>query len=169
MKKTSIYVGGTFDCFHAGHVNLLRRAREIADFVIVALNSDAFTSSYKGKPVMNELERLEVVRACRFVDLAFVMESHAMQRVYMELLRPDFILHGDDWTGDSLVRQLGIDDAFLAEHGIRMKYVPYTKGVSTSDIKRRILGVDGEKGSPADAGAQSTKVSPQAPLAAAIG
>jgi glycerol-3-phosphate cytidylyltransferase len=146
MKKTSIYVGGTFDCFHAGHVNLLRRAREIADYVIVALNSDAFTTSYKGKPVMNELERLQVVRACRYVDLAFVMESHAMQRVYMEMLRPDFILHGDDWTGDSLVRQLGIDEAFLQEHGIRMKYVPYTQGVSTSDVKRRILAVDATKG-----------------------
>lgn len=135
---TRIYVGGTFDCFHAGHVNLLRKARGIADFVIVALNGDAFAESYKGKPVMSEMERLQVVRSCRYVDLCFLMDSHELQRRYLELLRPDFILHGDDWTGDSLVRQLGIDDAFMKEHGIAMKYVPYTQGVSTTDIKSRI-------------------------------
>jgi glycerol-3-phosphate cytidylyltransferase len=135
---TRIYVGGTFDCFHAGHVNLLRRAGELADAVIVALNSDAFAESYKGRPVMSEVERFQVVRACRHVDLCFLVESHALQRRYLEILRPDFILHGDDWTGDSLVRQLGIDQAFLSEHNIAMKYVPYTQGVSTTDIKRRI-------------------------------
>lgn len=138
-RKTRIYVGGTFDCFHAGHVKLLERARGLADFVIVAVNSDAFAESYKGKTVLKEGERLEVVRACRHVDLAFVMESWDRQRHYLELLRPDFILHGDDWTGGSLVKQLGVTESFLEEHGISMKYVPYTAGISTSDIKRRIL------------------------------
>lgn len=137
-RKTRIYVGGTFDCFHAGHVKLLERAKGLADFVIVALNSDAFAESYKGKTVLTELERLEVVRACRYVDLAFVMESWAKQKHYMELLRPDYILHGDDWTGGSLVSQLGVTDEFMDSHGIALKYVPYTAGISTSDIKRRI-------------------------------
>jgi glycerol-3-phosphate cytidylyltransferase-like family protein len=94
--------------------------------------------SYKGQTIMNEVERLEVVRACRHVDLCFIMESHEAQRRYMELLRPDFILHGDDWKGGSLVRQLGVTDEFLREHGIAMKYVPYTAGISTTEIKRRV-------------------------------
>ncbi len=139
--STRIYVGGTFDCFHSGHVNLLRRAKGLADFVIVALNSDAFAASYKGKTVMTELERFDVVRACRYVDLCFVMESHAMQRHYMELLRPDFILHGDDWKGGSLVRQLGVTEAFMDEHGIALEYVPYTTGISTTEIKRRVAAL----------------------------
>ncbi len=139
--KSRIYVGGTFDCFHSGHVNLLKNAKQIADYVILALNSDAFAESYKGKTVMNEFERLAVVRACSYVDLAFIVESHAHQAKYLEILRPDYILHGDDWKGDSLVKQLGITDAFMAENHIEMKYVPYTTGVSTSDIKKRILGL----------------------------
>lgn len=143
--KTRIYVGGTFDCFHNGHVNLLRNAKKLADYVIVALNSDAFAESYKGKTVMHEIERLDVIRSCRFVDLSFIVESHDQQRKYIEILRPDFILHGDDWTGDSLVRQLGINEEFMAEFGIRMKYVPYTTGVSTSDIKKRVLELAGAR------------------------
>ncbi len=142
-RKTRIYVGGTFDCFHNGHVNLLRRARQLADYVIVALNSDAFAESYKGRPVLREAERFEIVRACRYVDLCFIMESHDRQRAAIELLRPDFILHGDDWTGDSLIAQLGLTRAFMDEHGIALAYVPYTPGISTSEIKQRIL-VPGE-------------------------
>jgi glycerol-3-phosphate cytidylyltransferase len=143
--KTRIYVGGAFDCFHNGHVNLLKAAKKIADYVIVALNSDAFTESYKGKTVMNEIERLAVVRACRFVDLSFIVESHDQQANYIEILRPDYILHGDDWTGDSLVRQLGISDAMMKELNIEMRYVPYTSGVSTSDIKKRCVALVGAR------------------------
>lgn len=140
-RKTRIYVGGTFDCFHNGHVNLLRRARQLADFVIVALNSDAFAESYKCTPVLREAERFEIVRACRYVDLCFIMESHDTQRAAIELLRPDFILHGDDWAGDSLVAQLGLTRAFMEEHGIALTYVPYTAGISTTEIKKRVLAL----------------------------
>lgn len=141
--KTKIYVGGTFDCFHSGHANLLRRARGIADYVIAAVNSDAFAESYKGVPVMNETERLSVVRACRFVDLAFIVESHGAQRGCIEMLKPTWILHGDDWKGESLVRQLGLTDEFMRENGIELKYVPYTAGISTTDIKKRVLALAG--------------------------
>lgn len=141
--KTKIYVGGTFDCFHTGHANLLKQARGLADQVIVAVNSDAFAESYKGKTVMNESERLNVVRACRYVDLCFITESHAAQRAYIEIVRPNFILHGDDWKGDSLVRQLALDDDLVRELGIEFKYVPYTSGISTTEIKKRVLKLVG--------------------------
>ena len=51
----------------------------------------------------------------------------------------NFILHGNDWTGDSLINQLGISQEFLDDNEIKMHYVPYTIGISTSDIKDRII------------------------------
>lgn len=138
-EKTKIYIGGTFDCFHNGHVNLLARARELADFVVVAIHGDAFAEARRGAPIMRELERLEVVRSCRHVDLAFVVESHPSQRTYLELIRPNQILHGDAWTADSLIAQLGVTDDFLRAHGIELTCAPYTHGISTATIKQRIV------------------------------
>ena len=92
-SKTKIYVGGTFDCFHRGHVNLLRQAKNVADYVIVALNSDDFATSYKCQPIMNEIERLDVIRSCKYVDMSFIMEAHNNQKKYIEMIKPNFILH----------------------------------------------------------------------------
>ena len=64
-----IYVGGTFDLFHHGHVRLFERAKDVADYVVAAVNSDLFTKTFKHYPVMREWERLSVVASCRYVDL----------------------------------------------------------------------------------------------------
>ena len=64
---------------------------------------------------MNEIERLEVIMSCRYVDMSFIMESHSLQKKYIEIINPDYILHGNDWTGDSLVNQLGISQEFLLQ------------------------------------------------------
>jgi glycerol-3-phosphate cytidylyltransferase len=139
-RKTKIYVGGTFDLFHPGHVNLLRRAKEHADIVVVALNTDEFNEQYKGKrPVMTLAERRAVLEACRYVDVVDVNTGGADSAPTILRHRPDFILHGDDWTGESFLRQLGLTQQFLDENGIALVYVPYTKGVSSSDLKHRIV------------------------------
>ncbi|HEX9266475.1 MAG TPA: adenylyltransferase/cytidyltransferase family protein, partial [Candidatus Limnocylindria bacterium] len=66
-------MGGTFDLFHLGHVNLLRNAKKHADIVVVALNTDEFNEQYKGKrPVMTLAERRAVLEACRYVDVVDV-------------------------------------------------------------------------------------------------
>jgi len=135
-----IYVGGTFDCFHPGHVNLFKSAKNIADEVIVAVNSDEFFKFYKKKStVMTEQERLFMVSSCKYVDECFIMESYEKQPEYILQYKVDYILHGDDWVGDSLIKQLNISQEFLDQHNIQMKYVPYTKGVSTTNIKGRIV------------------------------
>ena len=83
IKK--IYIGGTFDLFHYGHVNvfknlkyhLSKESQELGALskVIVAVNSDDFASSYKRVPIMNQYERLAVVNSCRYVDYAFIMDE----------------------------------------------------------------------------------------------
>ena len=136
---TTIYVGGSFDLFHVGHVRLLQAASEIADKVVVAVNSDAFFESYKGfSPTIPEHQRLEIVLSCRYVTYAFLMHRHEDQRRTIRSVKPTYILHGDDWTGDSLLEQLGIDHEFLRANHIEMKYVPYTSEISSSEIRKRI-------------------------------
>ena len=140
MNRTIIYVGGTFDLFHLGHTNLLRKAKDIADVVVVALNGDKFVKDYKGNyPIMDEIERYGVINSCQYVDMCFIMETHERQKFYLELIKPTYILHGNDWEGDSLIKQLGISETFLKINKIKMKYVPYTDGISSTDIKERIL------------------------------
>ena len=134
------YVGGSFDLFHRGHVEILRQAARFGN-VIAAVNSDAFHQSYRGRPpIVGEWDRLAVVMGCRYVSHAFIVPAHDRQRDIIRAWRPAYIVHGDDWTGDSLLAQLGIDPAFLEEMGITMRYVPYTTGISSSTIRTRIDG-----------------------------
>ena len=138
-RKTKVYVGGTFDLFHEGHVRLFKRAKNTADVVVVALNTDEFAEAYKGKrPVMSLKERMEVVKACKYVDVVDVNDGGEDSKPCILRNKPDFILHGDDWTGASLMKQLGITEAFLKRHNIRMVYAPYTKKISTSALKQRV-------------------------------
>jgi cytidyltransferase-like protein len=132
------YVGGTFDLFHNGHVRIFKNTKKQCDKLIVAVNSDDFAASYKRKPILSEIERLELVSACKYVDMAFIVESHELQRNYIEIIKPKYIVHGSDWTGESLAEQLNINIEFAEKNGIEFLYLKYTDGISTSEIISRI-------------------------------
>jgi glycerol-3-phosphate cytidylyltransferase len=144
-----------FDLFHMGHVNMLRAARALGDRLVVVVNGDQLTSSYKRPPIMNEEGRLAVVQACRFVDQAEISNDYCIRAA---VLRHSVtkIVHGDDWEMESYKAQIRCDDAFLEEHGVELVLVPYTPGVSTSDIIRACM----ERGT-TEAGAQSDSTGPQ--------
>lgn len=128
--------------FHHGHAEFLRKCREYGR-VIVSLNSDEFAERYKRKPVMNLSERIAAAQACRWVDKVVVNigdENTGKTIDSLSGIKVIYIAHGDDWTGGSLLSQLGIDQEWLDSRSIEMLYVPYTKGISTSDIIRRISG-----------------------------
>jgi len=137
-----IYAGGTYDCFHHGHVRLFKYLKNMDkdSFVIAAVNGDHFTTTYKGRrPILNEQERCEIVGACKYVDLAFIINDFKDQRRYIEAIMPRFIAHGTDWRGDSLLNQLSIDKDFLTENGIQMVYPDSTPGISTTEIINRFI------------------------------
>ena len=139
---TWVYVGGTFDIFHHGHSEFLRKCRDYGR-VIVSLNSDEFAERYKRKPIMNIAERMAAVQACRWVDKVVVNigdEDTGKTIDSLDGVKVIYIAHGDDWTGNSLLGQLGISQEWLEERSIQMLYVPYTRGISSSDIIRRISG-----------------------------
>lgn len=135
-RPENILVVGVFDLFHEGHVRLLAVARELGDRLIVIVNGDRFTGNYKREPIIDEAGRLSVVQACRYVDVAEISNVHDVKPFVLKYGITQ-IVHGDDWNIESYKRQIGCDDAFLAAQQTRLVFVPYTKGISTSDIIRR--------------------------------
>jgi glycerol-3-phosphate cytidylyltransferase len=137
MSKKIVYVGGTFDLVHYGHGRFLEQAKKLGDFLVVALNTDEFSEEYKRKPILNYNERKETLKMLPFVDSVVPNVGGRDSKPTILHVKPDIIVHGDDWTGDSYMKQLGVTKKFLKDNGIEIIYVPYTKGISTSEIIKR--------------------------------
>ena len=134
-----LYTGGTFDLFHAGHVEFLRRCSQIADEVIVSLNSDQFIEKYKGKPpVMSYKERRTVINACKYVDAVVLNTGGADSKPSIDAVKPDIIAIGSDWARKDYHAQMQFDQDWLDARDISLIYIPYTDGISSTDIKRRL-------------------------------
>lgn len=127
MKRVITY--GTFDLLHYGHINLLRRARQQGDYLIVALSTDEFNwDSKQKKCYFNYDKRKELLEAVRFVDLVIPEESWQQKTEDIALYRVDTFVMGDDWAGKF---------DFLKEH-CEVIYLERTKEISTTQIKSDI-------------------------------
>jgi glycerol-3-phosphate cytidylyltransferase len=138
-----VYTGGTFDLFHVGHLNLLKRCHEIAGLtgqVIVSLNTDEFIEKYKGKkPVIPYEDRKAILKSCRYVH--FVMENYGGEDskesiVLAQLI--DVVAIGSDWAKKDYYKQMNFTQDWLDEQGISLIYIPYTRGVSSTSIKQKL-------------------------------
>lgn len=138
-----VYTGGTFDLFHAGHVAFLRSCKRIAGKdgrVVVSLNTDDFIAAYKGKPpIMSFDERKAVLMACRYVDSVVANVGGEDSKPAIENVLPDFIVIGDDWARKDYYAQMQFTQDWLDGNKIQLIYVPYTIGVSSTNIKARIV------------------------------
>jgi len=133
-----IYTGGTFDLFHAGHANFLKRCAELGS-VTVSLNTDEFIEKYKGKrPVISYEERASVLLGCRWVDRVIPNLGGVDSRISIALDSPDLIVIGSDWARRDYYAQMGFDQDWLDERGIGLCYIPYTQGISSTAIKERL-------------------------------
>lgn len=133
----NVYVIGVFDLFHRGHVELLRKAKALGQTLIVGVNSDEKVALYKRKPICAEHDRLEIVKACKYVDDAFLIHGYD-QRKYIEKYNIDVIVHGDDWQRMSYIKQIGVTEEYLKQRNTKLLLVPYTYGISTSQLIHRI-------------------------------
>jgi glycerol-3-phosphate cytidylyltransferase len=105
----------------------------------VALNTDEFYTKYRGyAPTMNFSERREILLACRWVDEVVANVGGANSRIAIEMVKPDYIVIGSDWAKKNYYEQMGFDQDWLDERGIGLVYVPYTRGISSTELKRRI-------------------------------
>ena len=138
----TVYTGGSFDLFHSGHVAFLKRCKELAGKdgeVWVSLNTDEFIKAYKGKGlVMNYAERKAVLEACRYVDGVVSNVGGADSKPAIKSIRPSLIVIGSDWARRDYYAQMGFTQDWLDERGIGLVYIPYTAGISSTDIKGRL-------------------------------
>lgn len=133
-----IYTGGTFDLPHSGHVAFLQRCAELGS-VTVSLNTDEFIAAYKGKPpVMTYEEREAVLLEFRSVDSVIPNSGGADSKEAIDLANPDIIAIGSDWARKDYYRQMGFDQDWLDERDIALIYIPYTQGISSTELKKRI-------------------------------
>jgi len=133
-----VYTGGTFDLIHSGHVNFLQRCADIGD-VTVALNTDEFIEQYKGKPpIMSYDERCSVLREFKSVTRVIPNEGGVDSKPSIMRVMPDIIAIGSDWARKDYYKQMGFTQDWLDENYISLMYIPYTKGISTTELKRRM-------------------------------
>jgi glycerol-3-phosphate cytidylyltransferase len=133
-----VYTGGTFDLIHSGHVNFLRRCAEIGT-VTIALNTDEFITKYKGKPpIMSYDERFAVLSEFRCVTNIIPNIGETDSKPSILQAGPDIVAIGSDWARKDYYKQMSFTQDWLDEEGIMLLYIPYTSGISTTELKRRI-------------------------------
>lgn len=130
MKKYKIgYTTGTFDMFHYGHLNILRKAKEQCDYLIVGVSTDEVVQSYKHKtPIVSLEHRMEIVSCIKYVDKVVVQENMDKYAAW-EQLHYDVLFHGDDWKNTTMYDDL---EAKLRTVGVDVVFIPHTPGISTT-------------------------------------
>lgn len=139
MKKYKVgYTCGVFDLFHVGHLNLLEHCKELCDYLIVGVCDDKYVTDIKKKtPVYSEEQRVRILNALKVVDRAelVTIEETDNKMIAWDKFKFDVLFSGDDWKGSE--RYLRTEEQF-AEVGAVIEYLPYTQGISTSQIKESI-------------------------------
>lgn len=125
---------GTFDLFHIGHLNILRRAKQLGDRLIVGVSTDALNYSKKKKyPIYSQQDRLEIVSSITFVDGVFFEESLEKKVEYIRQFSADILVMGDDWAGKF--------DFCEEQTGCKVIYLARTEGISSTMIKDNIKNI----------------------------
>lgn len=133
------YTTGVFDLFHIGHLNILRRAKEQCDHLIVGVSTDELVEEYKHKkPVICYEERMEIVKAIRYVDEVVPQVDRDKLRAW-EKYHFDRMFVGDDWKGSALFREL---EEKFRPLGVEIVYFPYTRETSSSLLKETLKNIN---------------------------
>ena len=127
MKRVITY--GTFDVLHYGHINLLKRAKALGDYLIVGLSSDKFNEVKNKKSYYNYEQRKKILESLRFVDLVIPEDNWEQKVSDIKEFRADIFVMGDDWEGKF---------DFLKEH-CAVVYLSRTPDVSSTMIKEYLL------------------------------
>jgi cytidyltransferase-like protein len=133
-KQKRVYVDVVGDLFHAGHVSFFQKAKEKGDYLIVGVIADDLVMNYKRTPILTNQERVAVIESCKYVDEVIPNAPLGVDESLLDKYRIDVVVHGDDFDEDLIYEQYGP----AIERGIFCT-VPYTEGISTSDIIERIV------------------------------
>ncbi|OAF71257.1 hypothetical protein A3Q56_00970 [Intoshia linei] len=130
-----VWTDGCFDMVHYGHCNAIRQAKELGDYLIVGVHSDAEILKHKGPPVFNERERYDMIRALKWVDEVIEDAPYITSIDTLNKYNCDFCVHGDDIT----LTSDGKDTYEIVKNLNRYREIPRTKGISTTDLVGRML------------------------------
>ena len=136
MKKYRVgYTTGVFDMFHVAHLNILRKAKEQCDYLIVGVSTDELVREYKNKtPIIPFEERSEIVRSIDCVDKVIPQVNRDKYEAWKEL-KFDVMFVGDDWKGKPLFMK--VEDDFR-KVGVEVVYFPYTKDTSSTILREKL-------------------------------
>lgn len=128
-KKIIGYTTGVFDMFHIGHLNILKRAKEQCDYLIVGVSTDEVVEEYKKKtPIIKFEERIAIVEAIKYVDEVVPQTTMDKMEAWKQL-KFDVMFHGSDWKGSDMYNH--IIEKFN-NVGVKVIFLPHTEGVSST-------------------------------------
>lgn len=130
MKKYKIgYTTGVFDMFHVGHLNILKNAKDMCDYLIVGVSTDEVVMNYKKKkPIIPFDERVEIVKAIKYVDEVVPQETMDKLEAWRKL-KFNVLFHGSDWKNSDMYNKL---ISQLSDVGVDVVFLPHTDGTSST-------------------------------------
>ena len=126
------YTTGVFDLFHVGHLEILRKAKENCDYLIVGVSTDELVQEYKNKrPIITFDQRIEIIKSIKYVDEVVIQKDRdklsALHKIGFNIM---FV--GDDWKGSKIFLEL---ESKFQKHGVEIFYFPYTKNISSTSLR----------------------------------
>ncbi len=132
--KKVVFTNGCFDILHSGHIKLLKKAKELGDVLILGINKDKSIKKLKGKgrPIMNEKQRIEIISAIEFVDYVVPFGQPTPEKL-IKRIKPDIIVKGGDYKKNEVI---GKD--IVEKYGGKVYIFPLVKNISTTKIIKKI-------------------------------
>lgn len=133
--KKIVFTNGCFDIIHVGHIDYLKKAKDLGDILVIAINSDKSVKRIKGdkRPINNEFDRLKFLEAFYFTDFITIFNEDTPLNL-IKLIKPDILVKGGDWQLEEIVGKEIVD-----EYGGSVRTIPYLEGYSTSNLINKIL------------------------------
>ena len=135
LNKKLVFTNGCFDIIHSGHVDYLNKAKQLGDYLVVALNSDISVKKIKGekRPIINETERATILDNLKCVDYVTFFDEETPEKL-IESLIPDILVKGADWSMDKIVGR-----EIVIVNGGEVKTIEFSCNQSTSKIINLII------------------------------
>ena len=143
MKKYRIgYTTGVYDMFHIGHLNIIKKAKEQCEYLIVGVSTDEVVKSYKHKkPIIPFDERYAIIEALKYVDKV-VPQTNMNKMEAWKQLHFDAIFHGTDWKGSEMYNKMITE---FNQIGVDIVFLPHTEGVSSTLLSEVLRKIDEEE------------------------
>lgn len=132
--KSIIFTNGCFDILHSGHIDYLKKTKELGNILIIGINSDESVKKIKqqNRPINKLLDRMIVLNSIKYVDYVVPFNEETPENL-IKIIKPDVLTKGGDWNKKDVV-----GSAFVKSYGGRTVIIPYIKGKSTTNTIKRI-------------------------------